>query len=1303
MFTRDFNTNSELVYSSSTWQKSTDKDFSNGTLKNLTIIGNSKNAELQFDLSNVTGWTKKSPQTSPSPRYFHAMAAIKGTSMILLFGGNTSTSNNNETWLYDSDINIWTQVITPSSPSPRMAHAMASVDTDDKVVLFGGMGNADFGTWIYDLSENTWENKTPTSRPTPRAYHAMATIHGDDKVLLHGGIEGIMTFHKDTWIYDVSEDKWTERVTTNSPDASYLYAMAAVHGTDKVVLFGGGVGTGLPSTQTWIYDESANTWTLKSPSVYPNVRTYHQMATIYGTDKVLLFGGTDWGFYYVDETWVYDFSDNTWTQKMPKNKPKAAYAHALSTIYNKDKVLFFGGNTGSVNNNTWEYKFFLPKMNGTFISKPFDTGIKSQYYDLGLDYNLPANSSIKLQLRSAKTLLELFNESYIGPDGNKNTFYNSSSTPIWFGHNGDRFIQYRVFFSIFNNTILSPSLSEVIISYNCLPVTIVLDPVNGSTLTINKPTFKWTFIDYDSELQEAFQLIIDNDLDFHSIDFDSGIRNTDEQKWEFPLGTSYSELPDGTWYWKVRTKDTDNVWTNFSQPWKLSIDTNQPSSYFIMPKNNQFYSILDNISGEAVDPPNGSGLNKVELSIKCFNTNTYWDGSTWVPFLKWLTTSGTERWVFDSSSVSWSSGKVYNVRCRATDNANLVEVPGGGNSFSIDMSAPISKIDTELNNYWLNNLNEISGSAVDMDGSGVDYVEISIQCKIDYSDSDEGAKENDYWNGNAWDSDESWLLVSGTNQWSFNTSNINWSTGNQYSIQSRAIDKINNCGIPSAKSTFFYDNQKPETTSILINNDIEYTNNVKVNLILNAEDIGSGVSDMSFSEDGSSWSSWEKFNHARCYYLSTEEGNKSIYFRVRDRTGNIADPVMDTIILDSTPPGELLISINEDDKYTNSGNVELDLFGEDFVSGITEMAFSFNGINWLSWEPFQYKKFISLPPGDGNKKIFFKAIDKAGNTAMPVFDSIIVDTEPPHSLSILINDGAAMTNFQLVSLKINAVDNTSGIFEISYCTNGNTWSSWENFSAVKDYLLPFGDGVKSIYFRVKDEAGNIAGPKSATILLNTSSGQIEDQPKEDSTVESKIWYYFLLIIIILILIIVGLAAIYIRNRRVEQKLVFAGILPIKPGEIIGPITTVKQVSTSTQLSQLPGASIPPSTGGGLAQTIPSEKPMLEKSTQITSEHVPKPPSQVPQLPRLPPALSTQDAQNTTQSTQTKEIKPENAQATSTEITSQVPLPSSAETPNTTTINVTSAPTQITETPVATAQSQEEQKIVRKTINGNNNQ
>ncbi|HSR33809.1 MAG TPA: kelch repeat-containing protein, partial [Anaerolineae bacterium] len=116
-----------------------------------------------------------------------------------LFGGYAGGSENGETWVYDLSENSWTNKSKSLTvaPSPRDSHAMAWLG-GDQVLLFGGLSFDYNGeTWVYDLSENSWTEKSPAPAPTARYYHAMAPL-GGGQVLLFGGYGA--DFDGDTWV-----------------------------------------------------------------------------------------------------------------------------------------------------------------------------------------------------------------------------------------------------------------------------------------------------------------------------------------------------------------------------------------------------------------------------------------------------------------------------------------------------------------------------------------------------------------------------------------------------------------------------------------------------------------------------------------------------------------------------------------------------------------------------------------------------------------------------------------------------------------------------------------------------------------------------------------------------------------------------------------------------------------------------------------------------------------------------------------------------------------------------------------------
>jgi len=205
--------------------------------------------------------------------------------------------------------------------------------------------------------------------------------------------------------------------------------------------------------------------------------------------------------------------------------------------------------------------------------------------------------------------------------------------------------------------------------------------------------------------------------------------------------------------------------------------------------------------------------------------------------------------------------------------------------------------------------------------------------------------------------------------------------------------------------------------------------------------------------------------------------------RIKDPAGNIMEYVIGPIIIDTTPPTDHSIIINDNSVFTNSYPVILTLNAIDKLSGVHEMSFSTDSLTWTDWEPYANTKAFTISSGDFEKTIYFRVRDKADNIAQ-TFASIILDTTEPYSISIIINNGKSETDSTKVSLGLNAKDDLSGIYLMSFFTDNETWTEWEEFTYERAFTLSNQDGIKTVYFRVMDKAGNIGKPVATTIELN---------------------------------------------------------------------------------------------------------------------------------------------------------------------------------------------------------------------------
>jgi len=89
---------------------------------------------------------------------------------------------------------------------------------------------------------------------------------------------------------------------------------------------------------------------------------------------------------------------------------------------------------------------------------------------IGYEAALPDGTNIGLQVRSAKSEAALLAGTFAGPDGTEGTFYSTADSPLWTGHNGDNFVQYRAVLTS-AKSVSAPFLRKVVL----VPRTDVLD------------------------------------------------------------------------------------------------------------------------------------------------------------------------------------------------------------------------------------------------------------------------------------------------------------------------------------------------------------------------------------------------------------------------------------------------------------------------------------------------------------------------------------------------------------------------------------------------------------------------------------------------------------------------------------------------------------------------------------------------------------------------------------------------------------------------------------------------------------
>lgn len=206
-------------------------------------------------------WTQQSPATVPFARYGAEaayLATVGGGGGTVMFGGTNLLYQLLETWVWDGGLKTWTQISVPNGtgPAARTGHVMASSPT--LVLLFGGQGtNSQFNdTWTFNGS--TWAKLSPATSPSVRSNAVMAYDTAGSRWVLFGG-ENEYNYLPETWTFDGTT--WTQLAVTNGagPSGRIGAQMAYDSQSGYVTLFGGISATSnYPSNETW--QLQSNTW-----------------------------------------------------------------------------------------------------------------------------------------------------------------------------------------------------------------------------------------------------------------------------------------------------------------------------------------------------------------------------------------------------------------------------------------------------------------------------------------------------------------------------------------------------------------------------------------------------------------------------------------------------------------------------------------------------------------------------------------------------------------------------------------------------------------------------------------------------------------------------------------------------------------------------------------------------------------------------------------------------------------------------------------------------------------------------------
>lgn len=284
------------------------------------------------------------------------------------------------------------------------------------------------------------------------------------------------------------------------------------------------------------------------------------------------------------------------------------------------------------------------------------------------------------------------------------------------------------------------------------------------------------------------------------------------------------------------------------------------------------------------------------------------------------------------------------------------------------------------------------------------------------------------------------------------------------------------------------------TGSLIINSGNPYTKSTSVTLYPSASDTGgSGLNQMRFSNDNSTWSSWVSYSTSGYIWtLIAGSGSRTVYVQYNDNEGNISSSYSDSIILDTTAPTVTITASTSD--ISTASIVTYTMQFSEIVTGFTTGDITVtNGT----------KGTFTAVDGDTYTLVVTNSVsciqtvsiaagtctDAAGNGNAAGSKAIKIDrTAPTGSLSI--NAGSTYTSSTSVRLYASASDtvNGSGVYQMRFRNSDNpTWSSWITYSTSGyAWTLTAGTGSRTVYVQYRDRLYNSSSLYLDSIIVTAA-------------------------------------------------------------------------------------------------------------------------------------------------------------------------------------------------------------------------
>ena len=177
------------------------------------------------------------------------------------------------------------------------------------------------------------------------------------------------------------------------------------------------------------------------------------------------------------------------------------------------------------------------------------------------------------------------------------------------------------------------------------------------------------------------------------------------------------------------------------------------------------------------------------------------------------------------------------------------------------------------------------------------------------------------------------------------------------------------------------------TIDFVINGGARWTRSRNVRLTIDA----AGTTMMRFYYEGlSGWTAWQPVASAKDITLASGDGTKWIFAQAKDAVGRVSSTRQVGINLDTVPPQQLELIIQEGQEQTSDQTLRLHVKAVDWLSGPGYVRFKYGLSPWTRWEEFTPHKSVLRPVRRGPCTIWVQCRDRAGNVADTARDSIYI-------------------------------------------------------------------------------------------------------------------------------------------------------------------------------------------------------------------------------------------------------------------------------------------------------------------------